>query len=281
MVVGKEDMQGNDMFSVNCAVSVNTKQQRRFERRPVKRASEPFELVHSDLCGPISVPSHSGAKYFIVYVNDYSRRAWVFFLPDKSSTTVTSRFQEFTAWIWTNFDPLKYKIRRFRCDNGKGEDNNSLFRGILRATGIQYGPAPPYTQHKNGVSERIIRTITNKARVLLLDSRLPAEFWAEAVQTATYLHARSPSQSNTGRTQFEMIYKEKPELHHLRRFGCLAYKLVPMPQGGEKKFGRHSQECVMLGYVHQTTKIWRLWNQSTRQVIQVSDVNFDEDKLVS
>ena len=92
MVVGKEDMQGDDMFSVNCPVCVNTKQQRRFERRPVKQAAEPFELVHSDLCGPISVPLHGGAKYFIVYVDDYSRHTWVFFLPDKSSTTVTSRF---------------------------------------------------------------------------------------------------------------------------------------------------------------------------------------------
>ena len=91
-------------------------------------------------------------------------------------------------------------------------------------------------QHKNGVSERMIRTITTKAGELLLDARLPAEFWAEAIQTAVYLHARLPSQSNKGKTPFEMIYHEKPELHHLQRFGCLAYKLVPVPQRGEKKF---------------------------------------------
>ena len=127
----------------------------------------------------------------------------------------------------------------------------------------------------------MIRTITTKARALLLDARLPAVFWAEAVQTVAYLHARSPSPSNKGKTPFEMIYNEKPELHHLRRFGCLAYKLVPLPQRGEKKFGRRSQECIMLGYVHQTTKIWRLWNQSTKQVVQVSDARFDEGKLVS
>jgi len=98
MIVGKGDMQGDDIFSVNCSVCVNTKHQRRFERRQVKRAAELFELGDSGLCWPISVPSHGGAKYFIVYVDDYSRytSTWVFFLPDKSSTTVTSRFQEFT-----------------------------------------------------------------------------------------------------------------------------------------------------------------------------------------
>lgn len=123
---------------------------------PVHRASKPFELVHSDLCGPISVPSHGGARYFIVYIDDYSRYAWVYFLSDKSSTTITANFQEFTAWIWMTFKHLKFKIRRFRCDNGKGEYDNSLFRGILRVTGFQYEPAPPYTQHKNGLSERMI-----------------------------------------------------------------------------------------------------------------------------
>ena len=163
----------------------------------------------------------------------------------------------------------------------KGEYNNCLFRGILRATGIQYEPAPPYTQNKNGVRERTIRTITTKARALLLDARLPAEFWAEAIQTAVYLHARSPSQSNKGKTPFEMIYHEKPELYHLRRFGCLACKLVPVPKCGEKKFGCRSQECIILGYMHQTTKIWRLWNPSTKQVIQASDARFGEERLVS
>ena len=127
----------------------------------------------------------------------------------------------------------------------------------------------------------MIRTITTKARALLLDARLPAEFWAEAIQTAVYLHAGSLSQSNKGKTPLEMIYHKKPELHHLWRFGCLAYKLVPVPQRGEKKFGRHSQEYIMLGYVHQTTKIWRLWNPSTKQVIQASDVRFEKERLES
>ena len=89
----------NDAFSKACSVCISTKQQRKFARMPVQRASEPFELVQSDLCGPISVPSHGGARYFILYIDDYSRYAWVYFLSDKSSTTITAKFQEFTAWI--------------------------------------------------------------------------------------------------------------------------------------------------------------------------------------
>lgn len=275
------DRDSNDAFSRACSICIHSKQQRKFARLPVQRASEPFELVHSDMCGPIAVSSHGGARYFILYIDDYSRYTWVYFLSDKSSTTVTAKFQEFTAWIWTNFHHLKYKVHRFRCDNGKGEYDNSLFRGILRVTGIQYEPAPPYTQHKNGVSERMIRTITTKARSLLQDSSLPSEFWAEAIQTAAYLHARSPTRANAGKTPYELLYSSPPTLLHLRRFGCLVYKLIPKSQRGEKKFGHRSQECIMLGYVHNTAKIWRLWNPETKRVIQASDVYFDEDKIVS
>jgi len=168
-------------------------------------------------------------------VDCYSRHTWVFFLPDKSSTTVTPGFEELTSGIWTKFHHLKYKICRFWCDNRKGEYNNSRFRDILRATGIQYVPALPYTQHKKAVSEQMIRTITTKACTLLLDARLPAEFWAKAVQTAAYLHAHSPSMSNKGKAPFQMICNEKPEVHHLQRFGCLAYKWIAMsPEWGEK-----------------------------------------------
>jgi len=127
----------------------------------------------------------------------------------------------------------------------------------------------------------MIRTITTKARALLQDSSLSAEFWAEAIQTATYLHARSPTKANEGKTPYECLYSTQPNLLHLRRFGCLVYKLIPKPQRGEKKFGSRSQECVMLGYVHETAKIWRLWNPETKKVIQASDVYFDENKIVS
>jgi len=275
------DQDTNDAFSSACSVCIHTKQQRRFARMPVQQARELFELVYPDMCGPISVSSHGGARYFILYIDDYSRYTWVYFLSDKSSNTITAKFQEFAAWIWTNFHHLKFKIRRFRCDNGNGKYDNSLFRGILRVTGIQYEPAAPYTQHKNGVSERMIRIITTKARSLLQDSSLLAEFWAEAIQTSTYLHARSPTKANEGKRPYELLYGLQPNLLHLRRFGCLVYKLIPKAQRGEKKFASRSQECIMLGYVHDTAKIWRLWNPDTKKVIQASDVYFDEDKIVS
>ena len=114
---------------------------------------------------------------------------------------------------------------------------------------------------------------------MLLDSRLEDSFWAEAVNTATYLHSRSPSASLNGRTPFEVLNGRKPELQHLRRFGSAAHKLIPAEQRNGK-FSSHSRQCLMLGYVHDTTKIWRLWDPVESRTIQASNVKFDETLIV-
>ena len=55
-----------------------------FEKRASWHASTPLQLVHSDLCGPLLVVSFSSFKYFSTFIDDYSRRTWVYFLKLKS-----------------------------------------------------------------------------------------------------------------------------------------------------------------------------------------------------
>ena len=120
-----------------------------------------------------------------------------------------------------------HSIRRFRCDNGRGEYDNQYFTDFLKVEGISYEPAAPYTQNQNGVSERKIRTVVERARTMLLEARLPERFWADAVATAVYILNRSPTKGLTGKTPFEAWFGRRPNLSHLRRFGCDAYLHVP------------------------------------------------------
>jgi hypothetical protein len=69
---------------------------------------------------------------------------------------------------------------------------------------------------------------------------------------------------------------DKPPLNHLRHFGCVAYKLIPKQQRMDAKMGARSRKCMMLGYVHNTTKVWKLWDPEQMKVTQCSDVKFDE-----
>lgn len=249
---GYSDSDGKHNQIGLCDVCLKAKQQRIIERKPATRTKQPFELIHSDLCRPMTTPSISAIKYFILYIDDYSRVPWVYFLRSKTAVDIVSVFQEFKARVEKQFP--EWPITRFRCDNGKGEYDNSLFRGILRVSGITFEPSPPYAQHKNGVSERMIRTIVTKARALIIDSHLSDNFWAEAVNTAVYLHIRSPSRSVNGKTPYEILYKKLPTVLHLRRFGCAAYKLIPQAQRSGK-FTPRSRECIMIGYVNHTTTI--------------------------
>jgi transposase InsO family protein len=246
---GKNDISG-------CDTCIQAKHQQKFQRSvPSTRSTVPFELIHSDLCGPLN-HSVGGASYYIVYIDDCTRWNEVYPLIGKTAAEITAKFQHFKAWVETQ----GRRIKRFRCDNGRGEYNNALFLEILASSGITYEPAPPYTQHKNGVAERMIRTLNTKARAMLLDAGLPMTFWGEAIKTACYLHHRTPTSSLIDfKSPYKLLHGVKPRLHHLRRFGCTVYKHIPKEQRHDKKFGIRSRPCMMIGYVHKTTKIWRLW----------------------
>jgi len=171
-----------------CLVCATAKAKQQFQHTtPSTRAKKPLELIHSDLCRPISPISPSSCRYYILYIDDYSRLSWVYFLRTKTSAEICGVFCEFKSMVELKLQPLR--ITRFHSDNGKGEYDNSEVRTILKESGISFEPAPPYSQHKNGVSQRMIQTHNAKAPAMILDSRLPPSLWAEAINTANYLHA--------------------------------------------------------------------------------------------
>jgi len=109
-----------------------------------------------------------------------------------------------------------YKIKRFRCDNGRGEYNNNTIRYVFAAQGTTYEPCAAYAHQKNGVAERIIRTITENTRAMKIDSQAPIQFWGEAVNTAVYLHQRSPNEGRKGsdRDGYQAPYETPYEMLH-------------------------------------------------------------------
>ncbi|KAL6141604.1 hypothetical protein ACLB2K_059892 [Fragaria x ananassa] len=60
------------------------------------RANMPFEIIHSDLCY-VEVPSYGGAKYFVTFLDDFSRKAWVYVLKNKSEAC--DSFKAFKAYV--------------------------------------------------------------------------------------------------------------------------------------------------------------------------------------
>jgi transposase InsO family protein len=109
--------------------------------------------VHSDLCGPLPAVSFSVFKYFLTFIDDYSRRTWVYFLKLKSE--VFDMFLAYKALVEKQFG---HHILKLRFDNGGEYVNNKLITFCTKQ-GIQMQHIVPYTLQQNGVAERKNRTL--------------------------------------------------------------------------------------------------------------------------
>jgi hypothetical protein len=69
-----------------------------------------------------------------------------------------------------------HQIKRFQCNNAKGEYNNQYFTRYLADSGILYEPSTRYAPNQNGVSERTIGKISARTRSLLIDAYLSKGF---------------------------------------------------------------------------------------------------------
>jgi len=149
------------------------------------KSDDLLELVHSDFCGPMEKESLGKSKYYVIFIDDYSRMKWVYFVHHKSE--VINKFKIFKAQVENQ---LEKKIKTLRTDNG-GEYFSKEFNKYLEVNGIIHQHTVPYTPEQNGVAERANRSIVEMARCLLKQKSLPKEFWAEAVNTAVYIKNRS------------------------------------------------------------------------------------------
>ena len=156
-----------------------------------------------------------------------------------------------------------------RTDNG-GKYVSTEFQDFLKESHQQTVPKTP---EQNGVSECMNRTLVETIRSMLSGAKLPKWFWAEGLSTAVYLRNRSPARALGGKTPFQFWHGEKPDVKHLRVFGCVAHTHVP--QDDRKKLDGKSKQCICLGY-GTDVKGNRLYDIQRSRVIFSRDVIFDE-----
>lgn len=231
--------------------------------------SKPFEIVHSDLWTS-PVPSMSGLRYYVLFLDHFSHFLWVYPLRRKSD--VFSKFLHFTAYVETQFHT---KIKQFQCDNG-GEFNNSNFHQYFSTNGIIVRFSCPHTSQQNGKSERMIRTINNSVRTLLFQARLPPSYWVEALHVAAHVLNITPSTTIQNQIPYTLLYNKRPIYAHLRVFGCLCYP--NLNHSNLNKLSPRTTPCLFLGYPSQH-RGYRCMDLKTNKIIVSRHVHFDEDKF--
>jgi hypothetical protein len=204
-----------------------------------------LELIHSDVFGPMHVPSLAKFVYYVSIIDDFSRNTWIDFLRKKYE--VFDKFKEFKALVENQTEK---KIKVLRTHNG-GEFYGNEFEEFCKKCCIARQKTTPYTPKQNGVAERMNKTSMEKARSILSVVELGHEFWAEAMGTTCYLVNRSPSLVMDDKNE------KTPSLENLRVFGCGAY--VHVPKENRSKLDNKAEKCIFMGY-KDGVKGYKIWN---------------------
>jgi len=161
-----------------------------------RKTTRILELWHVDLIGPITPTSRGGKRYIFTIVDDYSRVIFVELLREKRDAA-----EKLKNLIVLKENQFELKLKAIRSDNG-GEFIQKDLQNWLEGKGIKHEFSPARTPQCNGVIERANRSIIEMTRTMLADSKMPLDFWAEAVCTAAHIKNRSKSTIH-GKTPYE------------------------------------------------------------------------------
>lgn len=198
---------GEEETCVSCMLGKQTR--RPFPQATLFRASKPLELIHGDLCGPISPSTTAHKRYVFVLIDDHMRYMWTILLEMKSEA-----FEKFKRFKTLVEQETQSKIKTFRTDRG-GEFLSNEFQAWCQENGVNRHLTASYSPQQNGVVERRNRTLLEMTRSILKHMHLPNALWGEAVRNSTYLINRVATRSLEGMTPYEGLRKKKPNLAHL------------------------------------------------------------------
>lgn len=249
----------------NCEVCAYGKQTRKSFKNSESTTEGALELIHSDLMGPMETPSIGKARFILTFIDDFSRKVFVYFL--KTKDEVMEKFIEFKKLVENQ---LNLRIKRIRTDNGT-EYCNSRFEQYLKSYGIQHQKTAPYTPEQNGVAERMNRTLVEMAKCMLFDAELHKRFWAEAINMAAFIQNKVVK--SNGRIADEVFHETKVTLSDLKIFGSPVMVHIPKPK--RSKWDKKSENLVFVGY-DEDTKGFRCINKKTGKLTVSRDVIFHE-----
>jgi hypothetical protein len=198
-----------------------------------------FALIHSDLWTS-PVPSISGCKYHIIFVDDFTRYIWLYPLHNKSNTYAT--FVKFKTLVETQFN---HKIQSLQSDGG-GEYTSIHFQNFLSQHGIIHRKSCPHTFQQNGLAERKLRHILETGLTLLAHLGLSNKYWVDAFLTSVYIINRLPTPIVNHCSPYAKLYGKDPNYSLLRVFGCKCFPLLRPYTANKLEY--RSKFCIFLGY---------------------------------
>jgi hypothetical protein len=135
------------------------------------RATQPLELIHSDICGPMNVKARHGASYFLTFIDDYTRYGYVQLIAHRYEAL--DCFKRFVAEVENQHEK---SLKALRTDRGR-EYLSDQFKDLCEEKGIRRQLTISNTLQQNGVAERRNRTLLDMVRSMMAQANLPISFW--------------------------------------------------------------------------------------------------------
>ncbi|CAJ2671288.1 unnamed protein product [Trifolium pratense] len=253
--------------------------QTNISKKGANRSSSILEIIHTDICCP-DMDAY-GQKYFITFIDDYSRYMNIYLLHNKNEAL--DAFKAFKAEVENQCGKQIKVVRSDRGGEyyGRYTENGQApgpFAKFLQEHGIVAQYTMPGSPNQNGVAERRNRTLLDMVRSMLSNSNLPKSLWNEALKTAVYILNRVPSKV-VPKTPFELFKGWKPSLRHMRVWGCPSEVRIYNPQ--EKKLDPRTISGYFIGYAERS-KGYRFYCPShTTRIVESRNAKFLEDHLTS
>ena len=256
-----------DAYNV-CEVCIRSKHHRDpYPPRNQCYSRMPLELVHTDIC-EVKTRAIDGSKYFVTFVDDYTKFKAVYPLSKKSEFYY--KFLQYENFVTTLFD-RSYKIKSLRLDRG-GENRDGRLIQYCKHKGINLRYTPRKESRLNGIAERLNRTVCEKARSLLFESGLPKYLWNYAVRYAVYILNRCETFGLEGWTPALVAYGNL-SLKRLSFFGCVAFCHVKDP------VDKMSDRSVKKFFIGVSEACYLVWDPRTKKVTTERNVLCDESRL--
>ena len=115
----------SDIFGFRCDICELAKSHRASFSLILNKSLFPFMVIHYDVWGPSKVPTLSGSRWFVTFIDDYTKMTWLCLM--KTKNEVNLLFQNFHKMIETQYNA---KVRVIRSDNG-GEYQSSDLQKVF------------------------------------------------------------------------------------------------------------------------------------------------------
>ena len=232
----------------------------------------PGEFWHLDMIGPITPEGPGKVRWIAVLVDDFSSKKIT--LVFKHKNMIVSLLPQ----VFANARLYGHVALVLKSDCA-GEFASSEMAALCSKFGVSQVFSAPFTPQQNGVAERAVRTLTEKARSLISSSGLSKVFWPFAYEYAVVLSDRTSlvldRRDGSFKTPWEIYTSEKPDLTLIRVFGCEAHVINESRKG---KLDPTSWTGIHLGR-DMRSNTYIVYNPSTNRVVRTRNVTFNETIL--